>query len=328
LKKKLINILKFGLPLTLGIFLIWLSFRKLTAEDIESIKYSFKNADYFWIWISIALAILSHVSRAYRWRYTLEPLGYHPKFLNSFMAVMIGYLVNLGVPRMGEISRAAALTKYENIPFNKGFGTIIAERVADMIFLMAFIFLVVIIQLSTLQDYLVKTFENFNPINTAIILSVLAILGLLFLKFIQRSEIPFFIKLREFIQGILEGIKAILKMKDSLKFIAHTFFIWFLYVLMFYVGMNAVPELNNVPFGGVLSAFVIGGISIAVTNGGIGAYPYGVMQILMLYNVEAAYGLAFGWIIWSAQTIMVLVIGGLSFIFMPVYNQEIDAGPA
>ena len=314
--------------MTLGIFLIWLSFRKLTAEDIESIKYSFKNADYFWIWISIALAILSHVSRAYRWRYTLEPLGYHPKFLNSFMAVMIGYLVNLGVPRMGEISRAAALTKYENIPFNKGFGTIIAERVADMIFLMAFIFLVVIIQLSTLQDYLVKTFENFNPINTAIILSVLAILGLLFLKFIQRSEIPFFIKLREFIQGILEGIKAILKMKDSLKFIAHTFFIWFLYVLMFYVGMNAVPELNNVPFGGVLSAFVIGGISIAVTNGGIGAYPYGVMQILMLYNVEAAYGLAFGWIIWSAQTIMVLVIGGLSFIFMPVYNQEIDAGPA
>jgi len=322
LKKQLINILKFGLPLALGVFLIWLSFSKLTEEDIESIKYSFKNADYFWIWISIFLAILSHVSRAYRWRYTLEPLGYHPKFLNSFMAVMIGYLVNLGVPRMGEISRAAALTKYEGVPFNKGFGTIIAERVADMIFLLTFIFIVVVIQLSTLQDYLVKTFENFNPINTAIILSVLAVLGLLFLKFIQRSEIPTFIKLREFIQGFFEGIKAILKMKDSAKFIAHTFFIWFLYVLMFYVGMNAIPELNNVPFGGVLSAFVIGGISIAVTNGGIGAYPFGVMQILMLYGVQAAYGLAFGWIIWTAQTIMVLVIGGLSFIFMPIYNKK------
>ncbi|RLD22749.1 MAG: TIGR00374 family protein [Bacteroidetes bacterium] len=327
MKKKLITILKFGLPLALGIFLIWLSFRKLTPEDIDSIKFSFKNANYFWIWVSIILAILSHVSRAYRWRYTLEPLGYHPKFLNSFMAVMIGYLVNLGIPRMGEISRAAAMTKYENIPFNKGFGTIIAERVADMIFLMTFIFIVVAIQLSTLQDYLIKTFENFNPIYTAITLSVLALLGLLFLKFIQRSEIPFFIKVREFILGILEGIKAILKMKDSSKFIAHTFLIWFLYVLMFYLGMNAIPELNNVPFGGVLSAFVIGGISIAVTNGGIGAYPYGVMQILILYHVDAVYGLAFGWIIWSAQTIMVLVIGGLSFIFIPIYNKDIDARP-
>jgi uncharacterized protein (TIRG00374 family) len=327
LKKKLITILKYGLPLALGIFLIWLSFRKLTHADIDSIKLSFKNANYFWIWVSIILAILSHVSRAYRWRYTLEPLGYHPKFLNSFMAVMIGYLVNLGIPRMGEISRAAAMTKYENIPFNKGFGTIIAERVADMIFLMVFIIVVVTIQLSTLQDYLVKTFENFNPIYTAITLSILALLGLLFLRFIQRSEIAFFIKVREFIMGVLEGIKAILKMKDSVKFIAHTFLIWFLYLMMFYLGMNAIPELSNVPIGGVLSAFVIGGISIAVTNGGIGAYPYGVMQVLLLYHVSAVYGLAFGWIIWSAQTIMVLVIGGLSFIFMPIYNKDFDAKP-
>jgi uncharacterized protein (TIRG00374 family) len=326
LKKKLINILKFGIPLALGVFLIWLSFSKLTDEDIKSIKYSFKNADYFWIWISIFIAILSHVSRAYRWRYTLEPLGYYPKFLNSFMAVMIGYLVNLGVPRMGEVSRAAALTKYENVPFNKGFGTIIAERVADMIFLLALIFIVVIIQLPILGNYLETTFENFNPKNMAIGLSVLAIIGLLFLRFLQRSQIPFFIRIREFVQGIFEGIKAILNMEQSGKFIAHTFFIWFLYVLMFFVGMKAIPELNNVPFGGVISAFVIGGISIAVTNGGIGAYPYGIMQILLLYGVQAVYGLAFGWIIWTAQTIMVIVIGGLSFIFMPIYNKEKNAG--
>ncbi len=243
------------------------------------------------------------------------------------MAVMIGYLVNLGIPRMGEVSRAAAMTKYENIPFNKGFGTVIAERVADMIFLMSFIIIVVVIQLSTLQVYLVNTFENFNAIYTAVVLSILALMGLLFLRFIQRSEIAFFIRIREFITGILEGIKAILKMKDSAKFIAHTFLIWFLYVLMFYLGMNAIPELNNVSLGAVLSAFVIGGISIAVTNGGIGAYPYGVMQVLMLYHIEAAYGLAFGWIIWSAQTVMVLVIGGLSFIFMPIYNKHIDGKP-
>ena len=326
MKKKIINILRFTLPLALGVFLIWLSFRKLSEEDIKSILFSFKHANYFWVWVSIGLAILSHISRAYRWRYTLEPLGYYPKFLNSFMAVMIGYLVNLGVPRMGGVSRAAALTRYEGIPFNKGFGTIIAERVADMIFLLTFIFIVVIIQLSTLRGYLEQLFKDFNPVNYIIIGVILVIVGFIFFRFIQRSNIKFFIKLREFIQGILEGIQAILKMKNSGKFIAHTFLIWFLYVLMFYLGMKAIPELIHVPIGGMLSAFVVGGISIAVTNGGIGAYPYGVGEVLSLYHVDFVYGLAFGWIIWTAQTIMVLVLGGLSFIFMPIYNKNSHGG--
>lgn len=327
IKRVAINILKYGLPLALGVFLIWLSFSKLTDDDYQAIIDAFRNANYFWIWVSIVLAIVSHISRAYRWRYTLEPLGYHPKFLNSFMAVMIAYLVNLGIPRMGEVSRAAALTKYEDIPFNKGFGTIIAERVADMIFLLTFIVIVGIIQLHILQDYLIELAMRFDAVKIAVVLSILAMLGFLFLKLIQRSEIVFFIKVREFIQGLLDGVKSILKMKNSAKFIGHTFFIWFLYVMMFYLGMKAIPELHDVPFGGALSAFVIGGISIAVTNGGIGAYPYGIMQILLLYQVEAAYGLAFGWIIWTAQTAMVIVLGGLSFIFIPVYNrnQHVDS---
>ena len=324
MKIKIINALKVIIPLGLGLFLIWLSFRKLTIDDFNSIKSAFRDANYIWIFISIILAILSHMSRAYRWKYTLEPLDFHPRFMNSFMAVMIGYLVNLGIPRMGEISRAAAMTKYEGIPFNKGFGTIVAERVADMILLLTLIFMVIIIQLSKLSHLIAQIVDGINPYKLILLLLALFLAAFLFFKFLQRSEIKFFIKLREFIAGLFEGIKSILKMKDSLLFILHTFFIWMLYFLMFYVAMYALPDIKDVPFGGVLTAFVIGGISIALTNGGIGAYPYGIMQILLLYGISQVEGLAFGWIVWTAQTFMIIVLGGLSFIFMPIYNKVIN----
>lgn len=321
MKKSIINFLKFTIPLGLGLFLIWLSFSKLTPADFDSIEESFKNAHYFWIFVSIVLAILSHVSRAWRWKYTLEPLNYHPHFPNSFMAVMIGYLVNLGIPRMGEISRAAAMTKYENFQFNKGFGTIVAERVADMILLLTLIILVFIIQINKLSGIISQLLEKINGIKLAALGIVLLILAYVFFRFLQRSEIKFFIKLREFILGIFEGIKSILRMKDSKKFIFHTFLIWILYFAMFYLAMFSIPELTHVPFGAVISAFVIGGISIALTNGGIGAYPLGVALILGLYGIPEVQGLAFGWIVWTAQTLMIIVLGGLSFIFMPIYNK-------
>lgn len=326
MKGKILNFLKFIIPLGLGVFLIWLSFRKLTPEDFDAIRFSFQNANYFWIVISIILAILSHASRAWRWKYTLDPLGYHPHFLNSFMAVMIGYLVNLGIPRMGEISRAATMTKYEDIPFNKGFGTIVAERVADSILLLTLIFSVVIIQISKLKGMISEFLERINIYKLAFLGVLLLVVGYLFLKFIQRSDIKFFIKIRDFISGLLEGIKSILNMKDSKKFIFHTFLIWGLYLLMFYLAMFAIPGMKHVPLGGVLTAFVIGGISIAVTNGGIGAYPLGVAIILQMYGVTEVQGLAFGWIVWTAQTLMVIVLGGLSFIFMPIYNKRLHAG--
>lgn len=326
MKAKAINFLKFTIPLGLGIFLIWLSFNKLTPEDFDAIRQSFSNANYFWIVISIILAVLSHVSRAWRWKYTLEPLGYHPHFMNSFMSVMIGYLVNLGIPRMGEISRAAAMTKYENIPFNKGFGTIVAERVADMILLLTLIFLVIVIQINKLRGIIEEFIERINGLKLLALATILIVLAFVFFRFLQRSEIKFFIKLREFIAGIFEGIKSILKMKDSMKFIMHTFIIWGLYFLMFYLAMFSIPEITTVPFGAVISAFVIGGISIAVTNGGIGAYPLGVAIILGLYGIPEVQGLAFGWIVWTAQTLMIIVLGGLSFIFMPIYNKELNAG--
>ena len=152
MNKKIKKTLFLILPILLGVFLIWYSLSKLSPSDIESIKTSFKTANYWWVLVSLIFGILSHLSRAYRWQFLLEPLGYKPRFANSVMSVLIAYLLNLVIPRSGEFARAASVKKYENIPFEKGFGTIVAERIADLVMM----FLIIGIKKNIFLDLLTQ----------------------------------------------------------------------------------------------------------------------------------------------------------------------------
>ena len=134
--KKLINFAKTILPLLLGVFLIWYSLSSASPAEREELWNNILLADLKWVFLSLFFGLLSHASRAYRWKYLLEPMGYRPQFANSFMAVMGGYLANLGVPRSGEVLRGATISTYEDIPFEKAFGTIVSERIADLVMLM------------------------------------------------------------------------------------------------------------------------------------------------------------------------------------------------
>jgi uncharacterized protein (TIRG00374 family) len=318
-KKK---IFKTIVPLALGIFLIWLSFSKLTAQDLEHVKTAFQTANYWWVLLSLFLGVLSHFSRAYRWKFMLEPLGYKPKFLNSAMAVIIAYLVNLGIPRAGELSRAAALAEYENVPFEKGFGTIVAERVADVLMYVLCIFLAFLAQYDLIKNEITSRFPE-NPIYTIVVVVSLGVGFYLFFQSIKKSQKPFFTKLRSFLSGLIVGIKSILTMQKKWAFLGHTIFIWAMYILMLYVAKFAIPETANLSINAVLISFVIGTFSYAATNGGVGAYPIAIQQALLLYGISNAGGTSFGWIMWSSQTLMVLVFGGLSFLFLPIYNKSI-----
>lgn len=264
--------------------------------------------------------LVSHISRAYRWKYLLEPLGYSPRLLNSFMAVMVGYLANFGIPRSGEVLRAVTVSGYENIPFEKGFGTIISERIADFVMLL----IVIGLALALHADYLLTYFrENeINPLVTGLILIILLSAGIFILKLIKRSEKGFLLKIRKFAKGLLEGMRSILQMKQKEAFIFHTVFIWVMYFLMFYVLIYTVPETAQMPFGVALVAFVVGSFAISATNGGIGVYPVAIGACLMLFDISRQGGEAFGWITWGTQTILVIVVGGLSFLFLPVFNQK------
>jgi uncharacterized protein (TIRG00374 family) len=309
------KILKMILPLFLGGFLVWYSISNISVKIL--IEY-FKEANYSWIFLGLFFGILSHLSRAYRWKFMLEPLGFKAKYTNSVLAVLVGYLVNLALPRAGEVSRALVLTNYEDVPFEKGFGTIVAERIADLIMMLSIIVITLFVQFDFIYELLTK---NFNPAKIITGL-VLLILGFYILtSVVKKAKSGFLLKIKTFVSGLREGVTSIFKMKKKWAFIFHTIFIWIMYVCMFWATIPAIEGLN-VPFGGILIGFIAGGFSIAATNGGIGLYPIAVAGALALFDIPAEPATAFGWIMWTAQTAMIIVFGGLAFLFLPIYNKN------
>ncbi|AXG68516.1 lysylphosphatidylglycerol synthase TM region [Kordia sp. SMS9] len=301
----------------MGVFLVWYSLSKTPLEELIE---HFKKADYTWVFLGVFCGILSHLSRAYRWRFMLEPLGYKPKYGNSIMAVFVAYLANLGIPRSGEALRALTLTNYEDIPFEKGFGTIVAERVADLIVLLFVIGITLFMQFDFIWDLLMK---KLDPTKITLLLIAAIVGGITLIIFIRRAKKGIALKIKNFIIGVFEGATSILKMKRKWAFIFHTLFIWAMYILMFYITMLSVEDLHgNVPLGAVLIAFIAGSFSIAVTNGGTGAYPLAIAAAFSLFYIERTPSEAFGWIMWASQTLMIIILGGLSFLYLPIFNRK------
>jgi uncharacterized protein (TIRG00374 family) len=309
------KIVKTSLPLLLGGVLVWYS---LTGMDQEKMVLHLKNANYAWIFLGLFFGILSHLSRAYRWKFMLAPMGYKPKFTNSVLAVLIGYFVNLAIPRAGEVSRATVMVNYENIPFEKGFGTIVAERIADLIMMFLIIGVTLFFQFDFILTLVAK---NFDPLKIGIIFSGVIIVIILFSSFVKKAKQGILLKIKNFVLSLIEGVTSILKMKKKWAFIFHTIFIWAMYVAMFWATIPAIQGLE-VPVGGILVGFIAGGFSIAATNGGIGSYPLAVMGAFLLFNVPESPSEAFGWIMWSAQTLMIVVFGGLAFLVLPLFNKK------
>ena len=318
--KIVLSLLKKLIPLFIGVFFIYLSYLNTTPEDRQNIIKYIKNADFKYVFLSAFFGVLSHISRAVRWKYLLNPLGYYPKTINSIMAVLIGYFSNLGIPRSGEVLRATAMDRYENIPFQKAFGTVIAERVVDLILLMSFILLALSLQYDLIAGYL--SFDNINFFQTLLILIMSAICFIFIRKFFIQSTHPFTKKIKQFFLGIWEGMLSIKKMKNKGLFIAHTFFIWLMYVLMFWVVKFSIPETINLEMNAIIPAFVVGGLSISATNGGIGIYPYSVSLVLIAFGISKESALAFGWIMWTCQTLMVVTFGALAFFALPLVNRQ------
>lgn len=327
LKKIITSTLKIGLPLGLGAYLVWYFFDTLTPLEKEQIGDAVYTANYWWVGLAVIPAVLSHVSRAIRWKYTLDPLGYKPDNVNSFLTVMIGYLVNLAIPRLGEVSRCGYMNRYDKIPFDKLVGTVIAERLADLIMLVLVISTVVLIQYDLISDY-VNTLlaDKFGEISGPFVLLVMlglmiAGFGGLFAVYKMEWKSALLQKIQEVIKGIVSGIASILTMKNKGWFIAHTIFIWVMYFLMLYYNFFALEETANIGFGEALTAFVLGGLAMALTNGGVGAYPLAIQAALTIYGYSEASGAALGWITWIVQTVMIILIGAGSMLYIPIYNK-------
>ncbi len=318
--KKLYHNLKIIFPPFLGIFFIYLSVVMTSAEERKLIISYIINADLKYIISAIFFGVLSHLSRAFRWKFLLNPLGYDPRFINSILAVLVSYIANLGIPRSGEILRATTLSNYEKIPFEKLFGTIIAERLIDFIILLSLIFLTLSLQFESIWEILrEKTFDLKKLIVVIFILSLI-FFGLK--KFLGKNNSKILTKIKAFIEGLIEGIMSIKNMPYKLAFSAHTIFIWTMYFSMFYVIKWTIPEMQNLQIKQMLPSFVIGGLTLTATNGGIGIYPLSVAMTLSSFRISNESGLAFGWIVWTSQTLMIIFFGSLSFFILPLVNRK------
>ncbi len=327
------TIIKFVLFLGLGLLIMWLSLRGLTEEEKAQILNSFRIANYNWVILAILLGILSHILRTLRWILFFEPMGYKPSMKVTFYAVMVGYFANMAFPRLGEVTRCGILSKYEKIPFNKSFGTVVTERTIDMFIFLVLFVLMIFTQVGTIDRYLdANIYPRFaeklaNPIFSRMFLILLAgtaiaILALIWLLRKKITSSAFFGKIVRLALGFWEGLKSLSQIRKPGLFIFYSLAIWLLYFLMIYVCFFCFTETSSLSAGAGLSALVLGSVGIMVTPGGIGIYPAIVQETLLLYGIARTTGLALGWIVWTAQTCMILIVGGVSLILLSFNKQD------
>ncbi|MCB9361738.1 MAG: flippase-like domain-containing protein [Flavobacteriales bacterium] len=321
MKKGLIAALKIIIPLGIGIYLTWFFISNLTETELQNLKDAFIKADYRFIILGIFIMLASHMSRAYRWKYLLAPLGHTPNFWKMYHSVMIGYLINLTIPRSGEVARAGYYAKFqEKAPFEKVFGTIIVERIIDVIMLG-------IVMGITL--YFQTDLEAFNSIKDTgksgggiptwgyLMAAGLAIIGIVIVLSVPKIKQ----KVTDIIRGLFEGVTTILQLKQRTAYVLHTLFIWVSYVVMLWVCSFALPETANLSINAVFAAFVVGGIAISATPGGIGLYPLMVAAVLStLYNIENAE--SFSMLAWTSLTVFTILAGLISLVSLPFISKK------
>jgi len=336
LRKKALLLLKFAFFIGLGIFFIWWFQRKLSPLEKHEISDSFRSANYIWVFIAIIPGVLSHLSRSMRWQMLLKPMGYQPKLITTFSAVMVGYFANLAFPRLGEVMRCGILHKYEKIPVSKSFGTVITERTVDMIIFMILFFLTLILEFNNLKDYVYDSFwvkfadkfNNFNITNVLFIGILVFMLSLVILFYLFRKRLTtsaFYLKLMVILLGFLEGLKSLSKVDRPLVFIFHSLFIWLNYFLMTWLIFFCFDQTASLGLNVVLSALVMGSIGIMIVPGGIGIYPVIISQTLMIFSISKTIGYAMGWIAWSSQTILIIVMGLIALVVLPLLKKKNDA---
>tara|TARA_A100001011_G_scaffold23592_1_gene23545 strand:+ start:10156 stop:11115 length:960 start_codon:yes stop_codon:yes gene_type:complete len=309
--------LKNLLPIFIGVFCIYYSFKDISFSEF---KEYFTKINYLWVFVGISLGALSHISRSYRWKFLIEPLGYKLGFINSVLTVFSAYLINYTVPRAGDIARGTFISKYENIPFEKAIGTIVAERAVDVLCILIIIMIGLIIEFDKISNKLIGFIKESDF--STLLWSLLIVLIFLITIYLIIKRFKFYKKIKSFLSGLIDGMTIIFKMKNRNQFIFHSIFIWIMYVLMFYFTSKAFVDLNQVTFFQLTISFTLAALSIMLSNGGIGIYPLAVEESLGWYGVQSATGLAFGWVMWLSQTLMVVIFGGLSLFVLPFINRS------
>ncbi len=294
---------------------------KIKVDIWKVTRDAFSRANYWWIILSMVLSLLSHYSRAYRWKMMFKPMGYAPKMGNAFGAILVMYLSNLAFPRLGEVLRCSILARYDKIPIHKSFGTMITERIVDVICLFGLMGFCFVLQRQIFIDFY-NTYMPDNGNSKFIILGALGLGVIIFYILFKTDKLPFKSKIQGLVKGVWDGVISVKNMERPLVYIGHTIFIWIMYYAMTAVCFKALPETSSITVLAALPILFFGAIAMVAVQGGLGLYPYFVSKILIMYGLAETVGYAFGWLIWSAQTVLVVVSGLIAYLLLVTLNKE------
>lgn len=329
------NIIKLLVFLSIGLFLLWFASRTLDEQGWAEMKNSLAGVNYGFVLLSILAGILSHLIRAMRWNQMIQTFGYRPKLYNAFFAVMIGYLANYVFLRMGEVMRCGFLARYDEPPADKLLGTVISERVIDLSVLIVLFAITIFSQYQLLSNFfydkiwlgLSEKFSNLFGTGLLSKLLLLAAIGIIiFVIYLLFKKLKIADRLTRFLSGIKEGVLSIKNIENVPLFIVYSLLIWVMYFLMILLVFYSLDATKHLGFIEGLTILVFGTFGIIAVQGGIGAYHLIVQQVLLLYGISAAAGLAFGWVSWGVQTVLIVVVGVISFILLPIINKKSEGG--
>jgi glycosyltransferase 2 family protein len=321
--KKLGDVLKYALLFGLSVLLMWYA---LKGIDFKLLKAQLVETNFFWLGLSLLVALAGFMSRAYRWRMQLKPFDSRITFADTYHATMIGYLANLVLPRMGEVFRCSVLRRNNRIPVEASFGTVITERLLDMIMLLSLTGIAFLLEFDRLNAYFQELLndkylslqQNKTLILTlsGLLLAALAGVFVVLLFFLSNlQENRFFQKVVALVKGFLAGIFSVAKLENKPAFIGHTLFIWLTYYLMGYLAFFALPATSQLSPVAALTVLVMGSFGMSVpVQGGIGVFHIMVRSALLLYGVSLEAGMAFALINHTSQTLLVVILGGISFV--------------
>ncbi len=328
------NIIKYVLSLAVAGGLMWYVFKDM---DLGAMWAKFENANHWWLVLVAVFTAVAGWSRATRWNMLLEPVGYRPSAFDATLAVFTGYFANQLIPRAGEVTRCGTLNRLERVPVNVSFGTVVAERIFDFLVLLLLIALAFVLEFNRLSDFFMAFFSSklgasSSSNRTALLaggaIVILIGVGVAWWFYNKNAaklrQNALFTKVESFVLGLIEGLLSVRKLHNPGLFVFHTVLIWTMYLLSSYVCFFVLPESSNLGLLAGLTVLIMGGLGMSVpVQGGIGPYHILVSGALVLYGLSKENGLALATYIHGTQLLLMLLLGGISFIIVLIKSPKV-----
>lgn len=324
------NILKFCIFFGIGLFFIYWFLLKLEPDQKRSIWNSLQQARYGWLIGVMGSTLLSHWIRALRWNLLYRPLGYQPKVVNTYGSVIVAFMANLAFPRLGEVARCATMRSSEKIPIDHSLGTVVTERVVDVLFFLLIVAIGLMVTLGTARTWLIERWQEHAATGRSIwpfvlvLLASIAVVVLLYRMMRRKwSQWGLFQKVDHFITRCIDGIRSVMQMSrhDSILFVIYSLIIYALYILGGLFILFTFKETSHLGIGATFSIYLFGSLGMVLSQGGLGVYPVLIQSALALYGISESTGTAAGWLLWGAQNAIVILVGLAFLIYFAIVKK-------